>query len=122
MYWNSEYSRGKTKTYIRTSKNKIRVPNFFFSIAIFKEDIWKFLNKWLLNRCFFTFSNDTEYKLWLEEKCYGCNKFDEDILIDADINTCNTLYKILDQQCLRKKDYPKVYRFTRKEFKKCLYE
>ena len=56
-------------------------------------------------------SNGMEYHLFLEINCEDCKKYDDIMRADRDINTCDILFKILDQMGFREGERPDVYIF-----------
>jgi hypothetical protein len=57
-------------------------------------------------------ANGTEFEIFLRDNCYECKKWDVDMMSDREINKCNILFKLLDQQGLSEKDAPDVYQFA----------
>ena len=56
-------------------------------------------------------SNGTEFEMFLERNCYRCRKFDKEMMYNRDVNTCDILFKILDQRVLSEEDAPDIYEF-----------
>ena len=52
-----------------------------------------------------------EYELFLETNCEDCKKYDERMRGDRNINTCDILFKILDQMGLKESEQPDIYIF-----------
>jgi len=56
-------------------------------------------------------SNGTEWEMFLEKNCYRCRHFSKEMLSNREVNTCDILFKLLEQQSLNEEDYPEVYWF-----------
>lgn len=56
-------------------------------------------------------ANGTEWELFLDNNCFGCKYYSEEMLRNREINTCDILFKLLDQQVLSEKEFPEIYQF-----------
>jgi hypothetical protein len=60
-------------------------------------------------------SNGQEYLIFLEMNCEDCKKYNPEMHYDRDINDCDILHRILDQQLLSEEDFPEIYQFENNE-------
>ena len=56
-------------------------------------------------------SNGTEWELFLENNCYHCQRYDARMREDRGVNTCDILFKLLEQMALKEEDFPDIYQF-----------
>jgi len=67
-------------------------------------------------KVYYSPSNGSEWEKFLEKNCYSCKHFSEEMLFNRETNTCNILFKLLEQQGLFEKDYPEIYQFEKDTF------
>jgi len=67
-------------------------------------------------KVYYSPSNGTEWELFLQNNCFGCKYYSEEMLSDREVNTCDILFKLLEQQGLSEEEFPEVYQFTKDTF------
>ena len=60
-------------------------------------------------------SNRTEFDLFLENNCYKCKKYNSEMRYDREVNTCDILFKLLDQLICDEVAFPEVFEFNNNE-------
>jgi len=68
------------------------------------------------DKVYYSPANGVEWGLFLEKNCYGCKHFSKEMLSNREVNTCDILFKLLDQQVLSEEDCPEIYWFKEDTF------
>jgi hypothetical protein len=77
-------------------------------------DMEIFIRK-MSKKVYYSPSNFTEFLFFLENNCLGCKNYNAEMHWNRDINTCDILFKILDQQGLAEEDCKEIYYFSKDE-------